>query len=178
LRLISHLLNTSIRHSYRWSTTPATLSPAEELTNQSLGYANVVHFAKANASRIIIASRDITRIQKAITQVYKDVPSYRGSIEAMQLDLADFDNVRAFAKAINDDERGRLDVVVANAGIMKAKFSTTKDGHESVMQVNGLATGLMAVLLLPKLEKTAGMPAPEKSKGMKPSMTIVASDGE
>ncbi|WRT66633.1 uncharacterized protein IL334_003592 [Kwoniella shivajii] len=143
--------------------------------NAGLGYASVLHYARSNASRIIIASRDLKRIQTSIEQVYRDVPTYKGKIDAMQVDLSSFDSVRTFCESVKADS-GRLDIVLANAGIMNAKYAQTGDGYERVLQVNGLATGLMAVLLLPKLEETASLPVPEASKGMKPSITIVASD--
>jgi NAD(P)-dependent dehydrogenase (short-subunit alcohol dehydrogenase family) len=94
----------------------------------------------------------------------------------MQLDLSSFDSITSFCDKVRAD-KGRLDIVCANAGIMKAKFGKTADGHEATMQVNGLGTGLMALLLLPKLEETADLPEPEGSKGIKPSMCIVASEG-
>ncbi|KAK8849438.1 hypothetical protein IAR55_004770 [Kwoniella newhampshirensis] len=143
--------------------------------NTGLGYAAVLHYARSTASRIIIASRDTKRISAAIAQVYRDVPSYRGRIDAMELDLSSFESVRAFCKAVRADP-GRLDIVVANAGIMRAEYTKTADGYESVLQVNGLATGLMALLLLPKLEQTAALPVPAGSEELKPSMSIVASD--
>jgi retinol dehydrogenase-12 len=119
----------------------------------------------------------MSKIESAIEQVYKDVPSYRGKIDGMQLDLSSFDNTIKFCEKVRAD-KGRLDIVLANAGVYKAQYTQTVDGHEEVMQVNGLSTGLMATLLLPKLEETADLPAPEASKGMKPSMCIVASEGE
>ena len=95
----------------------------------------------------------------------------------MELDLSSFTSVIGFCEKIRSDP-GRLDIVLANAGIMKAKYGRTMDGHEETMQVNGLSTGLMALLLLPKLEETAGVPAPKGSEGVKPSMCIVSSEGE
>lgn len=117
------------------------------------------------------------KIEAAIEQVYRDVPSYRGKIEAMQLDLSSFDSTIKFCEKVRAD-KGRLDIVLANAGVLKAQYTQTSDGHEEVMQVNGLSTGLMALLLLPKLEETADLPVPEGSKGIKPSMCVVASEGE
>lgn len=95
----------------------------------------------------------------------------------MQLDLSSFDSIKQFAKDLRED-KGRLDFVVANAGVMKVKYEQTKDGYEQTLQVNGIGTGLMSVLVLPKLEETAGMDIPEKSRGIKPSLCVVASEGE
>lgn len=95
----------------------------------------------------------------------------------MELDLSSFDNTIGFCKAVNEDE-GRLDFIVANAGVSKMAYKQTGDGYEEVLQVNGLSTALMGLLLLPKLEKTAGLAVPEGSKGLKPTLTVVASEGK
>lgn len=145
--------------------------------NPSIGYEAVLHFARSSASRIIIASRNLSKCQTAAEKVYSDVPSYRGRVDVMELDLASFASVIAFCNKVNED-KGRLDIVLANAGMSKLAFAKTKDGYEEIMQVNGLSTALMAVLLLPKLEQTAGMGVPQTSKGMKPTISLVASEGE
>lgn len=141
-----------------------------------------MHYARSNASRIIIASRSLPRIQQSIQQLYRDVPTYKGRVDAMELDLSSFASVRAFVRALQAEaeQKGgsRLDIVLANAGVMKKQYGQTRDGYEEVLQVNGLATGLLAVLLMPMLKETAGMEVPVASKGMKPTMTIVASEGE
>jgi retinol dehydrogenase-12 len=142
-----------------------------------LGYETVLHFARSNASRIIIASRNLEKCQTAARKVYSDVPSYRGKVDVLQLDLSSFDSVKSFCKELNDD-KDRLDYVIANAGVSKAAFKKTGDGYEETMQVNGLSTALMGLLLLPKLEETAGREVPAGSKGLKPTMVIVASEGE
>lgn len=143
----------------------------------SLGYAAVLHFARSNASRIIITSRSLQRAQAAAEQVHKDVPSYRGIVDVMRLDLASWSSTIAFCKALNSDP-GRLDIIVANAGVKTDTYQQTADGYEGALQINGLATALMCLLCLPKLGETAGMEVPAGSKGMKPTLTIVASDGE
>lgn len=94
------------------------------------------------------------------------MPSFKGKIDVKVLDLASFDSVRAFCAEING-ESGGLDVVVANAGMMHMAFKETGDGHEQVLQVNALSTGLMCMLLLEKL-----------SKGKDPHLCIVTSEGE
>jgi retinol dehydrogenase-12 len=94
----------------------------------------------------------------------------------MQVDLSSFKSVIAFAEQVNADP-DRLDIVVANAGVAPAKFVKTADGHEETIQVNGLSTGLMSMLLLPKLAATADKPAPSGSN-LKPTLCLVASEGE
>jgi NAD(P)-dependent dehydrogenase (short-subunit alcohol dehydrogenase family) len=143
----------------------------------SLGYETVLHFARNNASRIIIASRNGQKCQAAAEQVYRDVPTYRGKVDVKLVDLASFQSIIDFASGL-EAEQSRLDFVVANAGVIKAKYGSTKDGYEEVLQVNGLSTGLMSLLLLPILAATAKLPVPTATKNLKPALCVVASDGE
>ena len=46
------------------------------------------------------------------------------------------------------------------------------------IQVNGLSTGLLGLLALPALQKTASLPAPAPGSTIKPHLTIVGSEGE
>lgn len=109
--------------------------------------------------------------------MYNKVPGYKGTIDVETLDLSDFTSVVAFCRNINADDR-RLDIVLANAGILNSSFRQTKDGYEQVLQVNALSTGLLATLLLPKLENSAKMPPPAGAQPLKPHLTIVSSEGE
>ena len=148
----------------------------------SLGYATVLHFARMNASRIIIACRQVKKGEEAAAKVFKTCPSYRGKIDVMHLDLSSFDSVKAFAEKIDADP-GRLDIAVLNAGVARYDWKVTADGWEESLQVNYLSTGLLAVLLLPKLEKSKAIPletSPPVSKrgSQKPHLVILSSDGE
>jgi retinol dehydrogenase-12 len=50
------------------------------------------------------------------------------AVEVWELDLASFENVKAFGKRCSELER--LDSVVLNAGIANRRWEVTKDGHE------------------------------------------------
>jgi retinol dehydrogenase-12 len=81
---------------------------------------------------------------------------------------------------------------ISNAGIATEKFVRTVDGFESTYvhqysnetssdtlsssQVNNIANSLLSVLLLPKLQQTAKLPAPSGSPNLKPHLSIVASE--
>lgn len=60
---------------------------------------------------------------------------------------------------------------------MNNEFKRTGDGHEAVVQVNCLSTGLLSTLLLPKLAETAKLSVPVEGAFFKPHLCIVASDG-
>lgn len=151
--------------------------PPPSLT-RSLGYETVLHLARHNASRIIIASRNRAASESKAREAHAAVPSFRGVIDIEELDLGNFASVIAFSKRITSDPR-RLDVVLANAGLSRVAFKQTDDGYEQVLQVNVLSTGLLALLLLPKLEATARMGEPDGAPApLKPHLTIVSSEGE
>jgi retinol dehydrogenase-12 len=48
--------------------------------------------------------------------------------------------------------------VQLNAGVSMMNWTTTNDGFETTLQVNDLSPGLLAVLLLPLVKKTAKLP--------------------
>lgn len=52
----------------------------------------------------------------------------------------------------------------------------TQDGFEQTIQVNDLSTGLLAVLSLPLLSKTAKLQAIATSADFKPHLTFVSSE--
>lgn len=71
-----------------------------------------------------------------------------------------------------------MDFVIANAGVDNSSFKKTGEGYEETIQINGIATALMSLLLLPKMEETAGKDVPMESKGLKPTLVVVGSEGE
>lgn len=85
-------------------------------------------------------------------------------------------SVRAFAARCNA-ELERLDVACLNAGITGFNWRTTADGWEETLQVNNLSTGLLGVLLVPVLAKSATLPAAEGSKPLKPHLSVMSSMG-
>jgi NAD(P)-dependent dehydrogenase (short-subunit alcohol dehydrogenase family) len=55
-------------------------------------------------------------------------------------------------------QSNRLDVLMANAGIMAVDAALTEDGYEVQFQVNHLAHALLMKMLLPTLRSTAALP--------------------
>ena len=74
-------------------------------------------------------------------------------MEVRKLDLASFQSVREFADEINK-EVGRVDILINNAGC-GGYVGKTKDGLDSVFQVNYLSHFLLTNLLLDKLKASA-----------------------
>ena len=100
---------------------------------------------------MILACRNEEKAAKAA----KDIIAESGSDKVIVriIDLASFESVRAFAKLINETEE-RLDILVNNAGL-GASYRVTKDGFESIFQVNYLSHFLLTLLLMEKLKKSA-----------------------
>ncbi len=83
-------------------------------------------------------------------------------------------SVKAFATRC-EAELDRLDILVNNAGMGSIKFNKTMDGHEEMMQVNVLSTGLLTVLLLPLIANSAATPVGEGSHDVSPHITLISS---
>jgi len=115
--------------------------------NSGLGYLTSLELAKQGA-HVVMAARDLEKGRLAQARILAMRP--RGSIELRQLDLADLDEVKAFAHRLLDEHRP-IDVLVNNAGIMMPPRSLTAQGHELQFGVNHLAHFALTGLLLPLL---------------------------
>ncbi|GAA5911590.1 hypothetical protein JCM8208_005684 [Rhodotorula glutinis] len=142
-----------------------------------LGFEAALHFARLDTSTIIFGVRSPAKADRYIEQLYKEVPSFRGEVKTIALEYSSFASVRAFAKELNESVP-RLDFAVLNAGVANTKHIETKDGWSEDVQVNVISTGLLGVLLLPKLQQTAKLPQPSGAEpvNLKPQLHIVASE--
>ena len=102
---------------------------------------------------MILACRDEVKAAKAAKDIIAETGS-SNKVLVRIVDLASFESVRAFAKLINETEE-RLDILVNNAGLGAAPYWVTKDGYESIFQVNYLSHFLLTLLLLEKIKKSA-----------------------
>ncbi|KAJ6448326.1 hypothetical protein C8R45DRAFT_161953 [Mycena sanguinolenta] len=135
--------------------------------NTGIGFETCKHFANMNAGRIILACRSQSRGQAAVERLEKETGYTKG--ELWIVDLSDFQSVKKFADKWETDG-GRLDIIVANAAIEPGKFFLTKDGWESTLQVNHIATSFVILLLLPRLLSTA------KENGTVSRIVLVSSE--
>ncbi|GAA5968607.1 hypothetical protein JCM11641_007693 [Rhodosporidiobolus odoratus] len=149
--------------------------PKVSLEGRTVLLEAAIHFGRRSPARLILAVRTIATGETAADRIAEESGLPRDRIQVWQLDLSAFANVKAFgAKARR--ELNRLDVVCLNAAVAAVKFKQTADGWEETLQVNDIATGLLAVELLPLLLKTAELPTPAGGDNLKPHLTIVASD--
>jgi NAD(P)-dependent dehydrogenase (short-subunit alcohol dehydrogenase family) len=113
------------------------------------------------AKKLIITARDAKRGQNA-KSVLQDVARAAKSstqIEVLSLSMSSTEGVKSFVKEI-ESNHADLDTAILNAGTLQTKWTTTAEGYEETIQVNTISTVLLAVLLLPVLEKSSTLKQP------------------
>lgn len=136
-------------------------------SNVGLGFEAARHFARLNASKVILAVRNLPAGEKAKESIESST-NRPGVCEVWKLDLASYDSVKVFAARAS--QLPRLDIVVENAAIATPKFDLA-EGHERHITVNVISTILLGLLLLPTLKATA-----KKFHSTTPHLTIVTSE--
>jgi len=90
----------------------------------------------AHGATVVGAARDLDKARRATDQVVKDAKN-GGSLELVELDLADLASVRACADGLVKAGKP-FDLIIANAGVMATPFGKTKDGFETQFGTNHL----------------------------------------
>lgn len=116
----------------------------------------------AVGARVIITARTKEKGQAAVAELTERVPDGKFSFEV--LELGSLESVRSCADRLLDS-LDRLDVVIANAGIMAVPFGTTEDGFELQFGTNHLGHFVLVNRLVPLLTRSA------------PSRLVVLSSG-
>jgi len=91
----------------------------------------------AHGARVVGAARDLNKAEAATAQVRKDALANGGSLELIDLDLADLKSVRACADRLLAKGEA-FDLVIANAGVMATPLGHTADGFETQFGTNHL----------------------------------------
>jgi NAD(P)-dependent dehydrogenase (short-subunit alcohol dehydrogenase family) len=91
----------------------------------------------AHGAHVVGAARDLKKAAAATAEVRKDAAANGGSLELVELDLADLNSVRACADGLVKKGE-RFDIVIANAGVMATPFGHTADGFETQFGTNHL----------------------------------------
>lgn len=122
--------------------------------NRGLGYQTALTLAQTSAWHVLVASRNPQRNQAAITQLRAE--SGYEHISALTLDLASLASVRAFAKALPQQNLPPLRAIICNAGVQTSNgLRYTEDGFEMTFGVNHLGHFLLVNLLLGQLNRPA-----------------------
>lgn len=107
-------------------------------------------------SHLILACRSPSKGEAAKNAILQSCPSSSKrspEIEVWTLDMASYASVLDFGERTKSLER--LDAVILNAGVFLDQF-VLAEKVESTLTVNVLSTLLLAHLVLPKLQETAG----------------------
>ena len=122
-------------------------------SNTGLGKEAARHFARLGASRLILAVRSVDKGDAAKHDIETTTHCAKDVVQVWQLDMASYANVARFAARV-DAELDRVDILLANAGVVRATYSTAEDNEEMVT-VNVVSTFLLAALVMPKLRASA-----------------------
>src|ERR1700719_3826953 len=80
----------------------------------------------AHGANVIGTARDLDKAKSVTAQIRKDAAANGGSLELVELDLANLASVRNCADQLL--RKGEtFDVIIANAGVMATPFSDTTD---------------------------------------------------
>ncbi|OTB02486.1 hypothetical protein M426DRAFT_264517 [Hypoxylon sp. CI-4A] len=122
-----------------------------------LGSASVALLAKRNPLRIYITGRNATAAEGVVEKVRRESPESKTDIQFVKCDQANLSSVKEAAESILARE-SRLDILMANAGVMATPPGLTANGYEVQFGVNHVGHALLIRKLLPLLEKTAAQP--------------------
>ncbi|TFK22500.1 NAD(P)-binding protein [Coprinopsis marcescibilis] len=136
--------------------------------NTGIGFELAKHFAIMNG-KVIVACRNEEKGVAAVAKLRQGTGNE--NIKLQIVNLSKFSSVKEFAERVEKEE-DRLDILVANAGLLAMDRNVTEDGWEETIQVNCLSTVLSCILLLPLMVKTS-----EKNPGTHPRIVIVGSSG-
>lgn len=104
---------------------------------------------------IYIAARSSEKVNRAIESIKASVPSSKGHLAPLILDLADFPTIKNAVDGFLQKEN-RLDVLVHNAGLMTPPAgSKSKLGYDLEMATNCMGPFILNHLLEPILTRTA-----------------------
>ncbi|CAJ2502794.1 Uu.00g101880.m01.CDS01 [Anthostomella pinea] len=121
-------------------------------SNIGIGLATAQNLVRLEASRVILAVRNVEAGEAARRQI-DAATNTAGVAEVWHLDLASYDSVKAFAQRAAENLE-RLDGLIENATTALDRW-TAAEGMETTITVNVFSTLLLAVLLLPLMMQTA-----------------------
>jgi len=116
--------------------------------NTGIGFACAKTIAASDEPwHVILACRNLEKARAAVGKIRAGCG--QDNVEAMVLDLASLDSIRAFAQCFVEQDLS-LHGLVCNAGLVTLKGMTfTRDGFETMFGVNHLGHFLLANLLVP-----------------------------
>ncbi|KAH6908806.1 hypothetical protein BKA70DRAFT_1278886 [Coprinopsis sp. MPI-PUGE-AT-0042] len=101
----------------------------------------------ATGAHIYGTVRDIAKGQKVVDDILAEKREGGGRIDLVELELDSFESIRKGAQDFLSKSGGKLNVIVANAGVMLPAYGKTKDGFETQFGTNHLGHFLLFHLL-------------------------------
>lgn len=123
-----------------------------------LGYETVLSLAGHNPAQIFFTGRSQPSADKLLKEVNTKHPNAK--VTFIQCDQTSLASVQDAVRSVQS-QTSRLDVIIANAGIMAHPPGQTKDGYEIQFGTNHVAHALLVKLLLPTLERTRTEHSPD-----------------
>ncbi|MEZ0114421.1 NAD(P)-dependent dehydrogenase (short-subunit alcohol dehydrogenase family) [Catenulispora sp. EB89] len=117
--------------------------------SSGIGFQTALELARHGA-RTLLAVRDPEKGESARERIATVIPSARGLVEVVHVDLASLDSIEDAAADLAD-RTAAVDILVNNAGVMVPDGSTTADGFELQFGTNHLGHFALTGRLLPLL---------------------------
>lgn len=131
----------------------------------SLGEEYCLAIAKSEPKLLIVAGRNVEKLQFIISAIAKANPKV--ATKSLNLDLESVAEVKKAAATINSwDDVPHIDVFCHHAAIMGTPYGTTVDGFERQLGVNYIAPWVFTNSILPKILKSQS-----------PRIVLLSSDG-
>lgn len=111
--------------------------------NTGIGFETARSLA-LHGCHVILACRDVKKAEDAIQKIQQERENV--TCETLYLDLSSLQSVREAAEKFKQKYR-TLHILILNAGIFGVPYELTKDGYESVFQVNHLSHFYFTLLL-------------------------------
>ncbi|CAG7938251.1 unnamed protein product [Penicillium salamii] len=118
-----------------------------------VGFEAALKILDLGAEKLIIGARNVER-GKAVKMGLERATGRPNTVKVWELEMSSFRSVKSFIDRVNN-ELNRLDIAILNAGIWNSAYSQSPEGWEETLQVNTLSTSMLALLLIPKLRKSA-----------------------
>ncbi|MDQ1477633.1 MAG: hypothetical protein QOE62_2862, partial [Actinomycetota bacterium] len=99
--------------------------------------------------------------ERAAEEIRAAAADTGASVELREVDLASLASIRSFTERVTN-EHDRLDVIIANAGVMATPDGSTADGFETQFGTNHLGHFLLVNRLRPLLAGGAARSGPAR----------------
>ncbi|OJD09646.1 hypothetical protein AJ78_08997 [Emergomyces pasteurianus Ep9510] len=129
--------------------------------NAGLGFEAAIKFAALGASNLIFGVRSLQRGAEAKVRIEAKTGCGADVIQLVELDMSSYASIEKFVQQVNKKYTA-VHAAVLNAGVFQSSYQLSPEGWEMSIQVNGISTAYLGILLLPKLRETGlstGRPA-------------------